>query len=85
MRASWGGDGEHGGGDRSGDGAEQHRDLPRAGGRLPDAATVVRRAQEKGVLVSAFAERTVRAMTHLNVDTAQCRQAAAVLARAVEA
>ena len=52
---------------------------------LPDAATVVRRAQEKGVLVSAFAERTVRATTHLNVDAAQCRHAAAVLARAVEA
>ena len=50
---------------------------------LPDAATVVRRAQEKGVLVSAFAVRTVRAVTHLNVDAAQCRHAAEVLARAV--
>jgi threonine aldolase len=50
---------------------------------LPDAATVVRRAQEEGVLVSAFAARTVRAVTHLNVDAAQCRQAADVLARAV--
>jgi threonine aldolase len=52
---------------------------------LPDAATVVRRAQEQGVLVSAFAARTVRAVTHLNVDAAQCRHAAQVLARAVEA
>jgi threonine aldolase len=52
---------------------------------LPDAATVVRRAQEQGVLVSAFATRTVRAVTHLNVDTAQCRQAAEVLVAAVAA
>ena len=50
---------------------------------LPDAATVVRRAQEQGVLVSAFAARTVRAVTHLNVDAAQCRHAAEVLAKAV--
>src|SRR5262249_23866972 len=50
---------------------------------LPDAATVVRRAQEQGALVSAFATRTVRAVTHLNVDAAQCRQAGEVLARAV--
>src|SRR5262249_29825348 len=42
---------------------------------LPDAATVVRLAQEQGVLVSAFAARTVRATTHLNVDAAQCRRA----------
>jgi threonine aldolase len=52
---------------------------------LPDAATVVRRAQEQGVLVSAFAARTVRAVTHLNVDAAQCRRAADVLAQAVAA
>ncbi len=50
---------------------------------LPDAATVVRRAQEHGVLVAAFAARTVRAVTHLNVDAAQCRQAGTVLARAL--
>jgi threonine aldolase len=50
---------------------------------LPDAASIVRRAQEQGVLVSAFATRTVRAVTHLNVDAAQCRRAAEVLARAV--
>ena len=71
--------GGYAGGDRSCDGAEQHRDLPRAE-PLPDAATVVRRAQEQGVLVSAFAARTVRAVTHLNVDAAQCRHAAEVLA-----
>jgi threonine aldolase len=50
---------------------------------LPDAASIVRRAQEQGVLVSAFATRTVRAVTHLNVDATQCRRAAEVLARAV--
>jgi threonine aldolase len=48
---------------------------------LPDAATVVRRAQEQGVLVSAFAARTVRAVTHLNVDAAACRRAGEVLAK----
>jgi threonine aldolase len=52
---------------------------------LPDAAAVVRHAQEQGVLVSAFGARTVRAVTHLNVDAAQCRRAGEVLARAVSA
>jgi threonine aldolase len=47
---------------------------------LPDAAAIVRQAQEQGVLVSAFAVRTVRAVTHLNVSEAQCRHAADVLA-----
>jgi threonine aldolase len=46
----------------------------------PDAATVVARARERGVLVSAFAARTVRLVTHLNVDRGQCEQAANVLA-----
>ena len=50
---------------------------------LADAATVVRRAQERGVLVSAFAARTVRAVTHLNVDAAGCRRAAEVLVEVV--
>jgi threonine aldolase len=47
---------------------------------LPDAATLVRRAAERGVLVGAFAPRTVRATTHLDVTTAQCRFAGEVLA-----
>jgi threonine aldolase len=47
---------------------------------LPDAAAIVRQAAAQGVLVSAFAARTVRAVTHLNVDAAQCRRAADVLA-----
>jgi threonine aldolase len=50
---------------------------------LPDAAEVVRRAQREGVLLSAFAARTVRATTHLNVTTAQCRLAGEVIARTV--
>jgi threonine aldolase len=50
---------------------------------LPDAAEVVRRTQAKGVLVSAFAARTVRVVTHLNVSTAQSLQAGEVLAHAI--
>ena len=45
-----------------------------------DAATLVARAREQGVLVMAFAPRTVRAVTHLDVSRAQCEHAAAVLA-----
>jgi threonine aldolase len=47
----------------------------------PDAATVVARAQEMGVLVSAFGTRTVRAVTHLNVSRADCELVADRLAR----
>ena len=52
--------------------------------RLPealaiDAATLVPRARERGVLVNAFGPRTVRAVTHLDVSRAQCERAAAVL------
>lgn len=49
----------------------------------PDAATVVARAREKGVLVSAFAARTVRATTHLDVGSAECARAGEVLAQAM--
>jgi threonine aldolase len=49
----------------------------------PDAATVVARAKARGVLVMAFAPRTVRAVTHLDVTRAQCAHAADVLAAAV--
>jgi threonine aldolase len=45
----------------------------------PDAATVVSRARERGVLVTAFGRRTVRAVTHLDVTRAQCEQAAGIL------
>jgi threonine aldolase len=50
----------------------------------PDAAAIVTRAREEGVLVSAFAARTVRAVTHLDVSHADCRRAADVLARVIE-
>jgi threonine aldolase len=50
---------------------------------LPDAATVVARAAEQDVLVSAFAPRTIRATTHLDVTTQDCRRAGAVLAGAI--
>jgi len=44
-----------------------------------DAAALVARAREQGVLVSAFAARTVRAVTHLDVSAAQIARAAEVL------
>ena len=50
----------------------------------PDAATIVARAQETGVMISAFGERTVRAVTHLDVSRDQCRHAADLLAAAIE-
>lgn len=46
----------------------------------PDAPTVVARARERGVLLNAFAARTVRAVTHLDVSAEQAAQAARVLA-----
>ncbi len=49
----------------------------------PDAATVVERARAEGVLVLAFAPRTVRAVTHLDVSREDCERAAEVLADAV--
>ena len=45
----------------------------------PDAATVVERARVRGVLLFAFGPRTLRAVTHLDVSTTQCEQAARVL------
>ena len=44
-----------------------------------DASTLCARARERGVLVSAFGPRTVRAVTHLDVSRVQCERAAAVL------
>jgi len=51
----------------------------------PDAATVVARARERGVLVMAFAPRTVRAVTHLDVTGAECTRAGALLLEAIDA
>jgi threonine aldolase len=42
----------------------------------PDATTIVARAQEAGVLISAFGVRTIRAVTHLDVSRADCELAA---------
>ena len=50
----------------------------------PDAATIVARAEEAGVRVSAFGERTLRAVTHLDVSREQCRRAADLLAAVIE-
>ena len=44
-----------------------------------DAPTLSALARERGVLVNAFGPRTLRAVTHLDVDRAQCLQAADVL------
>ncbi len=50
----------------------------------PDAATVVSRAQEQGVLVFAFGPRTIRAVTHLNVNRQNIEQAARVFLKITE-
>ena len=50
----------------------------------PDAATVVARARERGVLVFAFGVRTVRAVTHLDVSREQCERAGQVLVEVIE-
>ena len=44
-----------------------------------DAPTLSARAREQGVLVNAFGPRTVRAVTHLDVNRAQCERAAQIL------
>lgn len=46
----------------------------------PDAATVVERARDRGVLVFAFGPRMVRAVTHLDVTREACERAAEILA-----
>jgi threonine aldolase len=50
----------------------------------PDAAAIVAGAREAGLLVSAFAARTVRAVTHLDVGREDCRHAADLIAGVVE-
>lgn len=54
------------------------------GDGAPDAATMVSRAKEKGVLLFAFGPRTLRAVTHLEVTRAQCVRAGDVLASIAE-
>jgi len=46
----------------------------------PDAATMVARAAERGVLIFAFGPRTIRAVTHLDVTRDECERAAGILA-----
>jgi threonine aldolase len=49
-----------------------------------DAAALVRRCADAGVLVGAVGPHVVRAVTHLDVSREQARRAAEVLGRAVE-
>lgn len=44
-----------------------------------DAPTLAAQARDRGVLVNAFGPRTIRAVTHLDVDRQQCLIAADVL------
>ena len=46
---------------------------------VPDAATFVERCRERGVLLNIFGPRTVRAVTHLDVDAEGCRAAATIM------
>jgi threonine aldolase len=50
---------------------------------LPDAASIVGRAKEAGVLVSALGPRTVRAVTHRDVSRADCERATERLAAVI--
>jgi threonine aldolase len=50
----------------------------------PDAATFLAKAKERGVLAVAFGPRTVRVVTHLDVTSEQCEQAASILAAVAE-
>jgi threonine aldolase len=45
----------------------------------PDAPTIVSRARERGVLMFAFGPRTIRLVTHLDVTSDQCDDAAEIL------
>jgi threonine aldolase len=51
----------------------------------PDAATLVAKARERGILINALGPRTVRAVTHLDVSRDQCARAADVLVQLVGA
>ena len=51
----------------------------------PDAAVVVERARDRGVLAIPFGPRTVRVVTHLDVTQAHCAAAGDILADACEA
>jgi threonine aldolase len=48
-----------------------------------NAAQVVSQCRSEGVLLLAFSERVIRAVTHLDVDANACRRAADVLTRVI--
>jgi threonine aldolase len=50
----------------------------------PDAVSIAARAKEAGVLVSVFAKKKLRAVTHLDVDEKACARAADILADVIE-
>jgi threonine aldolase len=52
---------------------------------VPDAATFIAACEERGVRLNAFGPRTVRAVTHLDVDAEGCRRAANVMCEVAEA
>ena len=49
---------------------------------IPDAVAFVGTCRAQGVLLNAFGPRTVRAVTHLDVDADACLRAAEVMAAA---
>jgi threonine aldolase len=49
----------------------------------PDAPTIVAKAKEAGVLISALGGRSIRAVTHMDVSREQCRQAGDLLAEII--
>lgn len=49
-----------------------------------DANTVVSKAAEKGVLMFALGKKSIRIVTHLDVSTEQCKEAAEILAFIIE-
>jgi threonine aldolase len=51
----------------------------RLGDGAPDAATLVARARERGVLLFGIGPRVIRAVTHLDVSRKQCDEAAEIL------
>jgi threonine aldolase len=51
----------------------------RLAGEAPDAATLVARARERGVLLFGIGARVIRAVTHLDVSRKQCEEAAEIL------
>jgi len=50
----------------------------------PDAATVVARARERGVLIFGIGVRVIRVVTHLDVSRKQCEEAAEILVAIAE-